>query len=416
MVNIEFKNWLKLSLLNLLIVGVIGVIMRYKIIFSLPLFDQKHLQHAHSHFAFSGWISQTLIIFMVWFLHKNNCIKNLKEYKFILFLNAIAAYGMLISFTIFGYNAISIFFSTSSVFITFVFSYYFYIDSNKIKQILSIQWFNAALLFNIISAIGTFALAYMMMSKHLQQHAYLSAVYWYLHFQYNGWFFFACVGLLLSQIDVKIADIIKFKSIFWLFLLSCFPAYMLSILWTNLPFILFAFTALGAFIQLFSWVKFVILFQNYFQILKLKTNKFINYLLLILAIAITLKFILQFASTIPAVSKLAFGFRPIVIAYLHLVLLAIISVFLIYFMHLKGLFAKSKYAVLFTVFIVIGIYLNELVLAIQGIASFYYILIPFSQEALLFIAFGIVFSIFMLLSSILKTKKNVNSLLLTTNE
>jgi hypothetical protein len=410
MVNIEFKNWLKLSLLNLLIVGIIGVIMRYKIIYSLPLLDQKHLQHAHSHFAFAGWISQTLIIFMVWFLHKHHCIKNFKVYKFILLFNAIAAYGMLVCFTLFGYNAISIFFSTSSVLVSFIFCYYFYIDSKKVKQFVSVQWFNAALIFNIISSIGTFALAYIMVSKQLQQHTYLSSVYWYLHFQYNGWFFFACVGLLLSQIDIIKTDEKKIKFIFWLFFTSCFPAYMLSVLWINLPTMLYFLTTIAAFVQLFCWLKFIHLIKNYIQYIKIKTHQFISYILIILALAITLKFILQLGSTIPSVSKLAFGFRPIVIAYLHLVLLAIISVFLICFMHLKGLFTNSKNAVWYTVFIVIGIYLNELVLAIQGIASFDYILIPYAYEVLLFIAFGIVFSIFNLLYPIIKTKKNVNSI------
>jgi hypothetical protein len=44
--------------------------MRYKIGFEFPFFDQKHLQHSHSHFAFSGWISHTLMVLMIVFLEK----------------------------------------------------------------------------------------------------------------------------------------------------------------------------------------------------------------------------------------------------------------------------------------------------------------------------------------------------------
>lgn len=62
------KFWLKFSLINLFLVAFLGLIMRYKIGFEFPFFDQKFLQHSHSHFAFSGWISHTLMVLMVLFL------------------------------------------------------------------------------------------------------------------------------------------------------------------------------------------------------------------------------------------------------------------------------------------------------------------------------------------------------------
>lgn len=401
----EFKNWLKLSLFSLLWVGVLGVLMRYKIIFELPVFDQKHLQHAHSHFAFAGWITQTIMVFMVWFLNSHQIVQNSKQYKVILIINLILAYGMLISFTLFGYNWVSIFFSTASVFTNFAFSYLFYIDTKKIQsKTISIKWFNAALLFHVVSSFGTFVLAYMMASKQLHQHIYLAAVYWYLHFQYNGWFFFACIGLLLHEVKITQADYKQQNILFWLFFISCFPAYMLSVLWINLPMVLFVITALAAFLQVFAWTKFMLMFKKQIDVLKQKTSKHILLIISVLCLAVSVKFLLQLGSNIPSVSKLAFGFRPIVIAYLHLVLLAIISVFLIYYMHLKGLFANTNNAVLFTLLLVFGIYLNELVLGIQGIASFAYIMVPFAPQSLLLIAIFIVFSIFKLLYNTIKTK------------
>ncbi|MFA9214884.1 MAG: hypothetical protein ACEQSR_13750, partial [Candidatus Methylacidiphilales bacterium] len=314
-------------------------------------------------------------------------------------------YGMLISFILFGYNWVSIFFSTASIFNSLAFSYLFYFDTKKIpSNVISIKWFNAALLFNIVSSFGTFALAYMMVSKQLHQHTYLAAVYWYLHFQYNGWFFFACIGLILHEVKILQSDYKQQNILFWLFFMSCFPAYMLSILWIKLPTVLFIVTALAAFLQLFAWVKFVIIFKKYFNEIKQKTPRYIALIIIVLAMAMSIKFLLQLGSNIPSVSKLAFGFRPIVIAYLHLVLLAIISVFLIYYMHLKGLFNNSKNAVSFTLLLIFGIYLNEFVLGVQGIASFAYILVPFTQQSLLLIALLMVFSIFKLFYITIKTK------------
>ena len=81
------QNWLRISLLNLLIVSFIGILLRYKIAFSFPLIDQKHLLHGHSHFAFTGWISQVLMTLLIW-VHSKNLGKNLLlKYQWLLYLN-----------------------------------------------------------------------------------------------------------------------------------------------------------------------------------------------------------------------------------------------------------------------------------------------------------------------------------------
>ena len=59
------KQWLRVAFFNLFLVACIGVILRYKIAFSLPFIDQKHLLHGHSHFAFSGWITHVLYVLLV---------------------------------------------------------------------------------------------------------------------------------------------------------------------------------------------------------------------------------------------------------------------------------------------------------------------------------------------------------------
>ena len=73
-----------------------------------------------------------------------------------------------------------------------------------------------------------------------------------------------------------------------------------------------------------------------------RISAFLKILFKGIAFCVTLKLLLQFGSVIPAVSKLAFGFRPIVIAYLHLVLLAIISLFLLFYIFAKHLLFISK--------------------------------------------------------------------------
>ena len=105
------SRWLNYAFANLLIVATIGVILRYKIAFSLPWIDQKHLLHGHSHFAFSGWISHSLLCLLTAHLAAIKGKEIWKKYQLIIIANLITAYGMLISFPMQGYGAWSISFS-----------------------------------------------------------------------------------------------------------------------------------------------------------------------------------------------------------------------------------------------------------------------------------------------------------------
>lgn len=404
------KLWLKTSIINLLLVAILGLLMRYKIGFEFPFLDQKHLQHSHSHFAFSGWISHTLMVLMIGFLEykiKKTEVQFIKKYNLLLITNLICSYGMLISFIIQGYGAISILFSTSSIVIACVFTFFYFKDLKLIShEDLSKNWFKASLFFNVISSLGTFALAYMMVSKNIPQNEYLSSIYFYLHFQYNGWFFFACMGLLISFLQLKKAENLFFNKTFWLFFVSCIPAYFLSTLWLKLPTWIYVLTLLSALVQTITWFKFL------YVIIKLKNNfleKYplvLRYILFFVGVALSLKFILQLGSTIPALSQLAFGFRPIVIAYLHLVLLAIISLFLLFYIYVNQLITFNKKVKNGIIIFTIGVLLNEIILAIQGIASFSYTLIPFVNEMLFGAAIILVSGIGIIAFYSLKKVKN----------
>jgi len=381
------KFWLKISLLNLCIVAALGVLMRYKIGFEFPYLDQKHLQHSHSHFAFSGWLGHTLMVLMVYFLQTKITDFKGNKYKNIIIFNLICSYGMLVSFIIEGYGLVSIILSTASILVSYVFGYRFIKDLKLLDDdLLAKSWFKAAIFFNIISSFGTFYLAYMMASKNVVQDWYLSSIYYYLHFQYNGWFFFACMGLAFGFLNLLKYEHSFYETSFKLFAIACVPAYFLSTLWLDLPLWIYIITVIAAIIQVFAWFKFLAV------LLKTRKNALENYspllryILLFVSFALSIKIILQLGSTIPVVSNLAFGFRPIVIAYLHLVLLAIITLFILFYIyanHLMFITKKIKYGILL---FSIGVLLNEIVLAVQGLASLSYTTIPYVNEILFGIA------------------------------
>src|SRR5699024_12773909 len=96
----KYKHWIYLAFFNLLIVALLGLTLRYKMTYPLPIVNQKFLQHGHSHFALTGWVTQILMVYVSYnvasFIHHNH----FKNYQWLLCGNAVCAYGMLFSFTI----------------------------------------------------------------------------------------------------------------------------------------------------------------------------------------------------------------------------------------------------------------------------------------------------------------------------
>jgi len=392
-------RYFKISLFNLLLVAAIGVTLRYKIAFSLPFIDQKYLLHGHSHFAFSVWVTHTLIILLVAYLAKKNKAFNYKKYRWIINANLFTAYGMLISFPLQGYGLFSIIFSTLSIFTSYIFVILYWKDLNRLSEkLVSHWWIKAALLFNVISSAGVFGLAYMMATNHVEQHWYLAAVYFFLHFQYNGWFLFTCIGLMTDKLLKNVSPGIL-KKIFWLFAAACVPAYFLSILWLSVPWWIYTIIILAAFSQFSGWLMIIKQIKNQLAYVRLHISLLPRWIFVLSGIAFSIKLLLQLVSTIPFLSTIAFGFRPIVIGYLHLILLGVITLFLLGFMMAENYIQSNSTAHWGIKIFTGGVIINELFLMVQGIAAMSYTPVPYINEALL-LAAGIIFTgIFLLLCS-----------------
>lgn len=382
--NNFLRRWLNLSFFNLLLVAALGVLMRYKIAFSLPFIQQKFALHSHSHFAFAGWITQTLMVLLVNYLCELQGEVILKRYRWVLYANIITAYGMLVSFIFQGYAFFSISFSTLSLFVSYFFAAYYWKDLNRLKEkMVSHWWLKAALIFSVISSAGAYGLAYMMANKITHQNWYLAAIYFFLHFQYNGWFFFAGMGLLVARIE-KLKGIYKtLRLVFALFVSACIPAYFLSALWLPFPKAIYYIIVMAVIAQLIGWILMIKIFLKN----KLSLRDFFSpagrILLLLAAIAFSIKLLLQSGSVFPALSQLSYGFRPIVIGYLHLVLLAVTSIFIFGYIISFNLIKPNRKMMVGLGIFVAGIIINELLLMVQGAAALGYISFKYMDLMLL---------------------------------
>ena len=399
--------WLKFSVFNFLIVALLGVTMRYKILYSMPFLDQKHLQEAHSHFAFYGWITNVIYVLILNYMHKINAQIDLKKYEKLIVVNLIASFTMLGAFLYGGYFWASIAGSTVALLCSFVFFFFFLRDAKKIQDS-SKLWFLAGLFFAVISSVGVFNLGYMMMSKTATQDLYLASEYYYLHFQYNGFFIFSCIGFLLFSMKQAGSGISEKqnKLIFWLLFIGCVIGYGLSVLWMKMPVSIFAVIVVATIMQTIGAVLLFVFIKKNWTNLVLKWSPMHRFVLLYAGFAFAVKIALQLGSTIPALNQFAFGFRNVVIAYLHLVLLMCIATFLVNQILATHYFTITNKLLMGFKLLLLGIFLNELILGLMGVFSIKYISIPFANEMLLGVSllmFASIFWIFLHLKSFKKS-------------
>lgn len=399
--------WLRFAVFNLFVVALLGVLMRYKIAYSLPWLDQKHVQDAHSHFAFYGWITTCIYALIIRYLQRVLPSVSVKKYEPVIIGNIIASFGMLAAFLYNGYFWLSVVFSAVALLLSFVFFFLLWNDLKSVKENSKI-WFLSGLFFAILSSIGVFYLAYMKMSGNIDQNRYLASTYYYLHFQYNGFFTFSCIGFLmysLREVGAQISEK-QNKLIWWTMFLGCLIGYGLSVLWMKLPIWIFAVIVLGTLSQTFGAVKLYTLVKSKWEKLVVNWSPMQRFVLIFAGFAFAVKIALQLGSNIPAVNQFAFGFRNIVIAYLHLVLLMCISTFLVSQIIATNYFLIKKSLINGLKLFLVGIFLNEAILGLMGIFSIKYISIPYAPHGLLLMSVLMMIGVLIMLFS-MKPKSEI---------
>lgn len=315
--NVLQQRLLILSFFNLLLVSLLGLLLRLFPFLSSSPFDYKNLLHGHSHFAFGGWVMPVLLsLLMKNFPELKACIAY-KHWRSIALLILLSAYGMLFSFPVQGYAAISIFFSTISIAAIIYLAIIIRKAIKTLAQRTSFLFIKASLFYACLSAIGPFATGPIVVMGKASSPLYFDAIYFYLHLQYNGFFSFMVLGLFYRLMEQN-AFVGDGKTVFALFNYACLPTYALSVLWSQ-PHLLFNWIGgIGALLQV---IGFFYMWQDVVASKRFKKMALVK----LSVFAFAIKIGLQLLSAFPFVALLAYHNRNFVIAYLHLVLLGFIS-------------------------------------------------------------------------------------------
>ncbi|APD05885.1 hypothetical protein UJ101_00333 [Flavobacteriaceae bacterium UJ101] len=360
------SHFYKISLSFFFVIAIIGTTMRAFSFFDIPL-EYKHLLHAHSHVAFQGWVYTLVILFTTHlFLTTEQIKKGYYSLQFI--LTIVIVLGILIAFSLQGYALFSIVFSSLFQLLNYWFIFQFFNDVKKHKPTLSLRFIKTGFWLGLLSTLAPWGIGILTAKGYAHTEAYSSVLYFFLHFQYNGWFLFVVFGLLFKWLETnQITYNTKKATLFYqLFTWAIIPAYTLSLLGMSFKDYILIPAIIAALLQI---IGLGVLYQLLIPIHKkwLSTQHFLIQLLLKCAfLAFTLKVGLQFLSLLPSLQAYTFSNRFIIMAYMHLNLIGIISFsFIAYLFHLKWL-KINWISTCGSLFIVLGFLISELLLVTSG--------------------------------------------------
>ncbi len=359
--------WLTLCFANLCIVALLGFTLRSKILFSLPGLDFRHFESAHSHFAFAGWVGLTLMTLAIFdILPQERAQKKL--YQWILAGIEVSALGMVFTFPFFGYNAISIFFSTSYIAVACVFAVVFIKDLLKTSVDSNVKLLIVSAIGSLtLSFLGALGLVFIVARVSTSSILYRDSVYTFLHFQYNGFFTLSIFALIFNYLYKKGISLGNDGKRFSLFLaLSIVPTLFLALLWHNKT-LFYVLAAIGCIFILLMLIHFFKMNKT-IQSSQLFPPGFSRILFVFAMASFAIKSILQVGTIIPSLANEVYGARPVIIGFLHLVFLGFVTFFIHAVVIKKGYFTKNGKLITYPFYVfATGVIANEGILMLQGL-------------------------------------------------
>jgi hypothetical protein len=344
-----------------------GVLLRLTNVIPLG-FDYAKLIHAHSHTAMLGWVYLMLFCF---FVHYFVPTEKHRKYNILFWLTQFTVVGMMVSFPIQGYGLYSIAFSTLHILCSYVFCFRIFQD-NVIEYLPAKRLMVTSLAFMLASTLGAWSLGVVMHFTSKDSPLYRTAIQFFLHFQFNGWFVFAVLAIFFfvaRQCQISINEKL-FRTFYWSLLFSAIVTFALPISWNFSSQMLFYVNIVGVASQLVS--LFCLNKLIGFQWNKiLATHSRANFILALSLVSFAIKVIVQATSVFPSFADASHSVRNFTIGFIHLGMLGIVTGFLLFFLLSSG-FAREKCKLWKTGIgtFYAGFLLTELVLFTGGLIQF----------------------------------------------
>ena len=342
MERINFKLHTRTALAYFILAAVLGVVLRSFQFIELAV-NYKFIVHTHSHIALLGWVYLAVSTLLYTLFLSNSNLAG--KYSRIFWFTQLTLAGMLFTFPFMGYAVFSIIFSTLFLFASYWFSWFFlkYSPAN-LKKTYSFKCIRASLWYLIISSLGPWALGVIMNTLGPESFWYRMAIYFYLHFLYNGWMILSLIGLLVFVIE-KNALILPpktMKRFLWMFNLGIVLTLFLSSLFADPPLVFNALGGLGSILQLLAVFALGISIGDLLRQNQSVFSPFHMGILKTITLLVLVKMVLQIFSAFPYFAGLATKFLDFTIGYLHLTFLGVVTLGLFLFLDYFGMLKISK--------------------------------------------------------------------------
>lgn len=384
------KKLIHYTFITFLLTALTGVWMRLFVFTNqVHILDYDNILHAHSHVAILGWMF--LAVFIIFLVLSWDTITQKKQAIALGTTAFFVTSIMFIAFLFQGYAIYSIIFSTIHIFVEYWMILFIFLHMKKSQTIPKVAryFMTGGLITLFISSIGPFALGALAASGLRESALFEMAIYFYLHFQYNGWLYLMLVGLfvyLLQKRGIKLQGNLLMIS-FWTYFIALFPGFFLSVLWYDFGVIGQALAIIGALGQLIGVVIFCYALWQRRGTWKDTFSK-ITWITFILTIGLLIiKTIMELGLLFPDLAAIVYDTRAVVIGYLHLTLLGFLTFFILLLFQLLGVIDTSKPIMQYGMLIfLVGFFLNEGVLFISGLLTWMQVTNPLPQNGLLLTA------------------------------
>lgn len=365
------RKWACIALLYFVLIALEGTLLRLILAGGLDALQYRYLLHSHSHVAMLGWIFNMLLIALLHMYLPTTSFTS-SGYRWLFRLIQVSVVGMLFSFIWQGYAAVSITFSTLHILLSYWFIIRLLRDIIKDKAVrkkyaASLPFAFAALFFLFVSSFGPWGLAVISARGLAQTDLYHQAIYFYLHFLYNGCFTFLILALVvwLLECDHQPFSTSRISIAFWILFIFTLPAYALSLLGFTMPHWIFTLAQITGVGQCIGYLVF---FSVVYQKVKLFGNHWAVLLIKFALMAGLLKFIMQLVSGFPPFLLWSFGMRDMIIGFIHLVMIGFVSVGLIGWAVKENLFSiRTQLSRMGMILFFAGFLLMESLLFLQSL-------------------------------------------------
>ena len=364
------KSWIITCLINFCIAILMAIGLRSAYVIPSD-FNYTFLLHAHSHTVMLGWCYLAVYTFIVAkFLPKE--AQNNPKYNRLFWLTEISVIGMAATFPFTGYGLLSIIFSTLHILCSYYFVYQIFKDHQS-ESAIETKLLKTALLFMVISTIGVWFLGPIASSGAKDSPFYNTAIQFFLHFQFNGWFILTVLALFFHQIQgLKISLSQKvFSYFFYNSIIGIVLTFGLPLSWFfNSP-IFRTINSIGLIFQLIGMFYFILLLKPHFKTIFISEKPITKLLFAFAFSCLFLKVIIQTSTLIPELAIASHEVRNFTVGFIHLAMIGIVNSFLFAFITQSPLyFIKNKIGDFGIIVFLIGFTIMEILLFNEGFRVF----------------------------------------------